>query len=56
MYKGGRVLANKNKENVDKKEKNNNIITTSIILGIMCFLLTAGINIQINTVTASGCS
>lgn len=49
-------MANKNKENVDKKEKNNNIITTSIILGIMCFLLTAGINIQINTVKNSGTS
>ena len=30
--------------------------TTSIILGIMCFLLTAGINIQINTVKNSGTS
>lgn len=34
----------------------NNIKTTSIILGIMCFLLTAGIYIQINTVKNSGTS
>lgn len=34
----------------------NNIKSTSIILGIMCFLLTAGIYIQINTVKNSGTS
>ena len=38
------------------KVKSNGIITTSIILGIMCFLLTAGIYIQINTVKNSGTS
>lgn len=34
----------------------NNIKSTSIILGIMCFLLTAGICVQINTVKNSGTS
>ena len=34
----------------------NNIKSISVILGIMCFLLTAGIYIQINTVQNSGTS
>lgn len=34
----------------------NNIKSISIILGLMCFLLTAGIHIQINTVQNSGTS
>lgn len=38
------------------KKKTNNVLSTSIILGIMCFLLTAGIYIQINTVKNSGTS
>ncbi len=38
------------------KAKSNGIISTSIILGLMCFLLTAGIYIQINTVKNSGTS
>lgn len=38
------------------KAKSNGIVSISIILGLMCFLLTAGIYIQINTVKNSGTS